>query len=477
MERRLPLLIITRRLAKRVRTVFRQALNLPTYNSLPPICLTGGLHGLTIRCLGKDAAAEFHLPGEQPAEQIWIPSQILSDVQGGRDAPVQIRFSPHGITASWSEGSVPQMVGQPSPDPWDDSTFPEPPAEFADNPPGMLKAMQDACETADPDSTRYALGCIQLCGTTGTIVATDGRQLLVQSGFSFPWDVNVLIPKSSVFSCRELPGDEPVRVGRSQQWYIVRVGGWTFWQKPNVDGRFPEVVHHVPAAGGESARLRIAPDDAQFLTRNLPHLTSADEYNLPVTVDLNGQVAVRARVLNQPTPTELRLTGSSYCGDAIRINTNRRYLARAISLGFREISIFQANSPVLAQDDRRQYVWALLTPESAIRPSPETVRIDSHSESGSPSSNPTRRKPKNMTRSTPTSTARSKTDTGPSTPQADETRDSPSTLEHAVALRDSLRQATSKANDLVRALKHDRKQSKALRSTLASLRQIETLEV
>ena len=50
-------------------------------------------------------------------------------------------------------------------------------------------------------------------------------------------------------------------------------------------------------------------------------------------------------------------------------------------------------------------------------------------------------------------------------------------IEQAVALRDLLRDAANKATSLIRTLQHDKKQGRQLRSALASLREIQKLEV
>jgi hypothetical protein len=117
-------------------------------------------------------------------------------------------------------------------------------------------------------------------------------------------------------------------------------------------------------------------------------------------------VAVRAKSLDQPTPTELTLTESSVSGEPIRINTNRRYLARALNLGFREVYVFSPKTPVSCRDGRRQFAWALLNPESAIPPTTDVVRIESPRSEGhlrKDKSQPRKRKAK-MTRSSPSQT-------------------------------------------------------------------------
>ena len=103
------------------------------------------------------------------------------------------------------------------------------PKKLIKNPPELLRALHDAGETTSPDSTRFSLGHLQLRGTSGTIAATDGRQLLVQSGFRFPWKEDVLIPRAKVFGSAELPQDQPVTIGKADDWVVVRVGPWTFF--------------------------------------------------------------------------------------------------------------------------------------------------------------------------------------------------------------------------------------------------------
>jgi hypothetical protein len=76
-------------------------------------------------------------------------------------------------------------------------------------------ALQRACDSSFVSSTRYAVNHVQLDGKQGRIVATDGRQVLVQSGFKFPWDEQVLIPRRTAFGCKELPSSEAVLIGNS----------------------------------------------------------------------------------------------------------------------------------------------------------------------------------------------------------------------------------------------------------------------
>ena len=87
--------------------------------------------------------------------------------------------------------------------------FPEEPSKLFSIESGILKALDDACQTASKDNVRFALQKLQLRGGTGDIVATDGHQLLVQGGFALPWRMDVLVPAVNVFAYAVLPQDVP----------------------------------------------------------------------------------------------------------------------------------------------------------------------------------------------------------------------------------------------------------------------------
>jgi hypothetical protein len=245
-------MIITRRLAGRLKTVFRQALALSTRSVMPAIELVGGPSGLRIRCRSDQAAAEFWLDGGQREETVSMPFEMLSDIEGRREAPVEIQERDGRVTAAWREGSIPQLVQQ----------------------------------------------------------------------------------------------DRP----------LVRCADWP---------PFPKRLLENP------------PRLSRALAENLPRLPGNRLLNDPVTLDLNGSVTVRAHQPGQPAATELILSRSTREGEPLRINTNRRYLARAAKLGFERLHIFTPRAPVLACDENRRYVWALLDPDSAVPPSPNVVRVES----------------------------------------------------------------------------------------------------
>ena len=367
----------------------------------------------------------------------------------------------------------------------DIAEFPGLPKKLIKNPPQLLRALHDAGETTSPDSTRFSLGYLQLRGTSGTIAATDGRQLLVQGGFRFPWKEDVLIPHAKVFGSAELPQDQSVTIGKADDWVVVRVGPWTFFLSVDKDGRYPDIDRQIPQADNAVARFHLDPADAEFLGKSLPKLPCDDEYNFPVTVDLNGSVAIRAKGEMQSQPTELVLAHSTFSGEPIRINTNRKFLARALKLGFRELLVYGDKMPVLCQDERRQYLWALLAPDSAIKPADDTIRIESPSAGTTIPVN----HPRTKRRLPPVPEPTANNGHAPSNGHAKANgqarngaarkpgQDIDSLIRQAEALRTSLRDTLLKNNELLKGLKRHRRLNRSVQHTIASLRQLKGLGV
>ena len=478
-----------RRCAHQLRSVFRRAFG--SRGPGPAVCFTAVAGTLSVKASMCDVAVEHRIPQDQPAESLWLPFQFLDDCAGKKDEPVHVE--PNGkdrITAQWRDGSVPQIVQYEIGAHADAEKFPTLPETMTENPPDLLEALTAAGETCDPDSVRYALGHLQL-GHDGTIRATDGRQLLVQTGFTFPWDGDLLIPRSRVFASPELAGGQSIMIGAAGEWLALRSGPWTIWLKIKNDGKFPDISRHIPAPAAATAHCALSAADAEFLADAIPRLPGDQEFNFPITLDLNGSIAVRAKAADQACLTELLLRGSRWSGEPIRVNTNRQYLARAVKLGFQELFLYGNKVPVLCQDARRRYVWALLEPDAAIPPADNAIRIESPSaetDSSRPNSKPTRR---TSTMSEPSTSANGHAPTGSTAPangHAAKTngrvrhakaaqQDITALIEQATKLRTALHNLMYEASGLVKALKQHRRQNRAIQTTLASLKQLKTLGV
>jgi hypothetical protein len=59
---------------------------------------------------------------------------------------------------------------------------------------------------------------------------------------------------------------------------------------------------------------------------------------------------IRAQSAENQSPTELLLSGSTVTGEAMRFNSNRHYLGRALKMGFREVSLYGPEAPAICHE-------------------------------------------------------------------------------------------------------------------------------
>jgi hypothetical protein len=227
-----------------------------------------------------------------------------------------------------------------------------------------------------------------------------------------------------------------------------------------------------------TSRLSLDPGDSRFLLPALDRLPGADAPHAPVTIDLNGQAAVRAQGPDSSTATELVLSRSRYTGTNLRLNIDRELLARALRLGFSEIEITDPDSPVVCRDASRIYGCQPLNPESAIEPSNDVTRIESRTipERGSVRMDGPGKVKTVMSVPSPSSN-------GPVTPPAANGHAAPDVTGLAALIRDAealhgaLTEARVRAGRLTIALRRHRKRERLVASTLATLKQLKLQEV
>jgi hypothetical protein len=428
-----------------------------------------------------EVAVAYHQAGDFSPESLTFPFEFLKDCAGGRDKPVELgSFGENQVEVKWIERRIPRIVQYDSPNP--PPELPQTPAEMVDQDPRLLNAFKEASETCDPDSLRYALGCLELCGETGEIAATDTRQLLIQRGFQFPWKERVLIPRNAVWKSPELPSISPTSIGRTSEAIMVSVGPWSIWLKIAKDGRFPNVRDHIPSPESIAATLDLVEADAEFLADTLNGLPSSDDKAQPVTLDLGGEFIIRVKVVDGP-PTDLVLTNSKPQGKALRLNTNRQFLARATGLGFRQIHFTGSESPAFCQEEYQTFVWALLEKDGVIPPDRNALRVES------PRVRPDSTRKFTTEERKPSMTRNHKTNRPPNEngqkAKAEQNGQKPkepceagsleSLLTQAVGLQETLREAAIKLRELMTLLKQHKKESRSVQTVLASLRRLPSL--
>ncbi len=372
----------------------------------------------------------------------------------------------------WTDQGVPRQIDV-AVDCKSTFSFPELPQTTVANGPVLWSALRDAVATADPSSTRYALGCVQLRGDLGRIDATDGRQVLTHSGFSFGWEDEVLIPALPVLGCRELDLGE-VAVGRTEEHVVFCVGPWSVSVRISKEGRFPKIDSILPNQFAARSHVQLSQNDAASLADVLPRLPANDALNDPVTLDLNGHVVIRSREKPESRTTELTLPSSQLIGEPVALCTNRKFLERALKLGFREAHIYGAESPVLCCDEHRNYVWALLSKESVVPAGDNPLRIEPPQPTQKrPNVHLQRRKEAIMATSVNSTVAEPVNEPARKRIKRTRVATNGNSIEQATVLRDELVRAARQANELIRSLKRNKRQTRIVESTLASLKALQ----
>jgi hypothetical protein len=480
-------LTISRSILRRFRTLCRRGGLHKAGSTGCVVTLVSGPEGCRIQAASPDIAIEYHQPTPCEAQTIRLPLGALEACEGRDESPVTITVRPDdSVELVWNDRGVLRSSEQIQLKPKGES-FPEWPSRTVANEAELWPALADAVETTDPNSSRYALGCLQLRGASGTVEATDGHQALTQGGYRFGFEEDALVPATKLLGCSDLNAPGGFRVGRSEKHVGLEIGPWRLMLRIQ-DGRFPKLDQILPSGAGVRSTLEIATNDARFLINAIPRLPCDDAIHQPLTLDLNGKVLIRCRETDRARPTELQLSASKLVGEPIVFNTNRRYVERALRLGFHRIGLFGSESPVLCNDGRRRFVWMLLDKDSAIARHDDPIRIEKEdarrphidakpAELPCVSALPRTSKPQQS--ESPVTVpinnrvaASAKPNDAKSEMPARNTTTA-STIEQALSLRDTLRSVARQAGELARSLKQQKRQAKIVATTLASLKELQ----
>src|SRR5439155_8332470 len=188
---------IPRTLARDFRTVLRRAVMTEApRGSWPLVCCRAGKEGLVLEAEQVGVALRYQADEPRPEEHIAFRPNLLAEIEGRSDTPVALEeVGPGKGRARWATNGESLVRDFDTIKPDSLPPFPILPKQFTPQPPEFLTALDEAARTAARDTARYSLLRMQLRGKSGSVVGTDGRQLLVFGGFTLPWDDNVLVPR------------------------------------------------------------------------------------------------------------------------------------------------------------------------------------------------------------------------------------------------------------------------------------------
>ena len=454
---------IPRSLLRQFRAVIRRSGSpLDPQREAPAVRCRTGSAGLALEAVRTEVAIRCQAEGSRPEMSLTFPGSLLAQVEGRKDDPVTLeRISETTGRARWAEDGVPR-VSEFELVPSDAvPAFPEAPRRFTPMPPQFGPALAEAIRSTARDSVRYALTRVQIRGKDGSLVGTDGRQLLVQNGFSFPWTEDLLVPAIPALTGKELLDQGPIGLGRTKTHVALRQGPWTVLLAIDRDGRFPNLENVIPKVGGPVSRLQFDPADGAAAIQVLTKLPGKGDQ--PITLELATLPALRFRVDDGPV-TEIPLAQSSAAGKPIRLASERRPLLRALQLGFAEIQVKDADSALCCRDARRTYVWMPLDKQSVLPASADVLRVPA------PDAEPPQEQRKPAMPNPSTNGHRPDEDrrnpTPPERPSLEEL------ISEAETLRTQLAESAQRAARLVGALKQQRRHSRVLRTAIDSLREL-----
>lgn len=340
-------------MARQLRTVFRGCGPLGAAG----VVLHAGPDGLRARAqYFGGVALEYHLPVTLPTDSIRLPAAALDDFRGGDESVVVLQWGgPDTVEARWEGEDGPHVacytVAHPDV-PRTDAPLPP----LADPGSGFSAALQEATRTSAAVSGRLALSHLQLRGSRGQVLGTDGNALFIQSGFVFPWDGDRLIPALRIFVSRELLREAPVAVGVGEAGVVLRFGHWTFHFSPDASLRFPDVDAVLPKPPFATF-LRLSSEDAATLVGAMRPVRAGSDESAKVWLVLRAEPVVLLEGEWLSRPGEIVLAQSEVIGTPMRIASNPQYLRRALELGFTEFRLSGADRPILCRDKRCTYLW------------------------------------------------------------------------------------------------------------------------
>jgi DNA polymerase III sliding clamp (beta) subunit (PCNA family) len=325
----------------------------------------------------------------------------------------------------------------------------------------LLEAIQVASKCVDPSNVRLALGGVCLRGEKSQVLATTGTQLLVQEGFEFSWDNDVICPTAKIFGSKELKdiNTDEVLVGYVDSgWIYFSVGEVSLWFRA-IDGKFPKVDTLLNPTEN-MAYLDIHSTDATFLLDKFETLPGKKEHDSPIHMVLNDKVQIRAFDTQQKSGVTLELTHSTFTGKHVSFAMNRQFLKNALQFGCLKIGIDPNDkAPALCTSEGKAFVFMSLD-----RKEPE-VDAGRMSTIVSPTQ----------------STVVAKVDTVPMKRRRRiTTKDNTATkpigktalLQTAEQIRQDLRHSLVQVNALIKEVKVQHHQNRLLRNTMDSLRKL-----
>jgi hypothetical protein len=420
-------------------------------------------------------ALRYTLPEASGSGSLAFRSSVLSAFEGRTNAPVNLEaISPSHARARWEDAGVPheQTMETVAPD-----SLPELsdlPVNLVAMPEDFLDALAEAAQSTAAQGTRYALERVQLGGPDGALIATDGKQVLIQRNFPLPWTERVLVPRLRLSGLPGMIDQTPVLLGRTNNHVVVQAGAWTFFLTIDDQAKYPDVLGALPRPSSITSRCQIAAEDVDQLIEVLLKLPGHDQDQKPVTVDLGEAIAVRGRSSPSGPAAEIVLPNSQHSGRPVRFATPRELLLRALRMGLTQMELNRADGVIVLRDATRVFGWMPLEPSAVVLPEQSMIRVHRPTATLAPPSESASEAIDSESRSIAmpslSSNGHSSDERRPEVNGAFAGIDD--LLSEAESLRQHLSEAASRGTRLVAALKQHRRQARVVDAAVNSIRDL-----
>jgi hypothetical protein len=441
--------------------VLRHSAALSDYVRDPIIVARSSGKGVSLECILSETAVRLEHAGRQAREVIVFPASLLAQVEGRHDDPVTLEVvAPDQGRVNWSDAGIPlsrdfDIIATDK-----RFFFPPSPEDMRSPGSGFKEAMAEAVNSTSPKEVPRSLHKVQLRGSTGQVVGTDGRQLFMHGGFVFPWRNSLLVPAIHACGHRELADEQEPMIGQTETHLFVQFGQWTFALKTDAVSKYPAVEQVIPNPRGVKTKVQFGADDVALLCKELSRLPGRKDDPAEVTLVVGKDILIRGQFDDQAQPSDLPLAASEATGQPVKISMYSRCLLRALKLGFTRVEIVRDSTPLCCRDENRIYLWMPL-PEEAAREKPEPAVSPSAPETSEQKEEPTMPEPNGNGK-------HANNGDNSQAPVFDP-------LAEAEAIRGLMLEASTRLGRLIAALKNHRKQTRAVRAAVKSLRDLPPL--
>ena len=332
--------------------VVRSLWSLGTTTSAPLVLFQAGEQGLTVSCQVDDAAVAYRQSGNCEEQTFALSADLLCQIAADDNAAVVFEsVGPRRCLAEWTQEGQPHRAALVTGPFGHVPAFPREPSYLITLLPVQLRALHQAMLTASNREPEWSR--VELRGS-GSVVACDGHQFLMQRGFAFPWLTDLQVSRTLLFGIPVL--QQPwMAVGRTADRVFFASPGWKIALAIKQESCQPSDESPLAPPMKHPVWWRLSESNLATLRRYLPELSETSLPDAPVTLRLRETISLQTGT--STTWLAGRATSLLPPGiEPVQIRFSRRHLLRAFELGFEELAI-HSDGMIHCEDQGRLYAW------------------------------------------------------------------------------------------------------------------------